>query len=690
MVKNMSQVTVAEIEDGRHRPRFPFGILPLLGSAQASTSLCADCRDNASLRSLKTLETQVTLSFRARRDPDCACCGFIQQLKLGEREHWWFIQRKDKTGRESLTCVHSAIISASEKAEENGAITVCIRSQYCGEAYCEWSVKTLSLAGPPDINFNNLRKMMMYCSEAHGQSCCAPSTSPVKGLKLINCKTRKIVSSVKGKRYATLSYVWGREEEKSDKPLDVSEKAQQTFEQLIEDALLVTMEMGLEYLWVDRYCIDQEDPEKHAQIRQMDLIYQQSDLTIAAAAGEGPGYGLPGMSRTRELTPCYLIGDVMLLRDGFSTGDAHITRMTRSSKWVSRAWTLQEALFPRRGLVFTDRGVSWCCAKIELGHGFETRAFRYSRLDILDHPATDQAFHSNPTAGSIGRNPWDIAARISEYSRRDLTYDSDALNAFTGILRAYENMNPPLYHFWGVPIFPSFYQDKGKLVKTERSTSDGFMRGLSWSLYKPSPRRPGFPSWSWAGWRGSVTCPWDWPDNDCWSDAAPVQVAVGMGNSRKLQWAELEQHSYFKDQSYELSPSVLHLEAWTIDVKICDIVLEEESWLGPKGTRRLCAEYFDKSGCKYLSCLQVEDARLEDPEVIEVVKSKSFISIILGSLSWKRTNMIAIVLEKRDRVEERFASFHIGEGRNGQPTTLRDRRRSLEELGIVRRSVSLG
>lgn len=162
-----------------------------------------------------------------------------------------------------------------------------------------------------------------------------------------------------------------------------------------------------------------------------------------------------------------------------------------------------------------------------------------------------------------------------------------------------------------------------------------------------------------------------------------------MGDGRKLQWAGLEQNSYFKDQSYELTPSVLHLEAWTMDVKICDIVLEEESWLGPKETRMLCIEYFDKSGCRYLSCLQVEDARLEDPEVMAVMKSKSSVSVILGSLSWKRTNMIAVVVENRKEVGERFGSFYVGEGRNGQPIALRDRRRSLEEMKFVRRSISL-
>ncbi|KAF4635687.1 hypothetical protein G7Y89_g2416 [Cudoniella acicularis] len=47
---------------------------------------------------------------------------------------------------------------------------------------------------------------------------------------------------------------------------------------------------------IDHYYIDQQN-NTHAtcQIQQMDLIYRNSQLTIAAAAGLGPAYGLPGI-----------------------------------------------------------------------------------------------------------------------------------------------------------------------------------------------------------------------------------------------------------------------------------------------------------------------------------------------------------------------------------------------------------
>ncbi|KAK4100523.1 heterokaryon incompatibility, partial [Parathielavia hyrcaniae] len=54
----------------------------------------------------------------------------------------------------------------------------------------------------------------------------------------------------------------------------------------ISDAIQVTKALGYNYLWVDRYCIDQSDPqEMHSQINQMDLIYSMSEVTLVAAAG---------------------------------------------------------------------------------------------------------------------------------------------------------------------------------------------------------------------------------------------------------------------------------------------------------------------------------------------------------------------------------------------------------------------
>ena len=107
----------------------------------------------------------------------------------------------------------------------------------------------------------------------------------------------------------SLSYVWGQSPSATLE--SVTDYAYQpTLHELpkvIEDSIEVTLRLGFQYLWVDRYCINQSDKEdQHNQIRQMDLIYSNAEFTIIAAAGNGPHHGLPGVRGTlRKYHPCF-------------------------------------------------------------------------------------------------------------------------------------------------------------------------------------------------------------------------------------------------------------------------------------------------------------------------------------------------------------------------------------------------
>ncbi|KAG4439009.1 hypothetical protein IFR05_005525 [Cadophora sp. M221] len=58
--------------------------------------------------------------------------------------------------------------------------------------------------------------------------------------------------------------------------------------------MTVTKRVGYRYLWVDKYCINQQRKEDVAeQVGKMDLIYQNAKLTIIAATKDDPSYGLP-------------------------------------------------------------------------------------------------------------------------------------------------------------------------------------------------------------------------------------------------------------------------------------------------------------------------------------------------------------------------------------------------------------
>ncbi|KAF9636489.1 hypothetical protein BFW01_g7385 [Lasiodiplodia theobromae] len=171
--------------------------------------------------------------------------------------------------------------------------------------------------------------------------------------------------------YVALSYVWGKygasmntailneadafahrqPANKTTFPRELPRKLELT----IEDAIQVTLEMGFSFLWVDKYCIDENNPaEKKRHIRNMDSIYQDAAFTIIAAAGDDADYGLPGVStRPRTSRTSCRVGNFLVLSSGLHNGTEteyrpNQTDVLSQSKWNSRAWTYQEGLLSRR------------------------------------------------------------------------------------------------------------------------------------------------------------------------------------------------------------------------------------------------------------------------------------------------------------------------------------------------------
>jgi hypothetical protein len=74
--------------------------------------------------------------------------------------------------------------------------------------------------------------------------------------------------------YLALSYVWGSQKARA---VHTGEKLS-SLPQTIEDAIIVTLKLGFQYLWVDMYCIKQ-DNQNHVgdQIRHMDLVYRKRE-----------------------------------------------------------------------------------------------------------------------------------------------------------------------------------------------------------------------------------------------------------------------------------------------------------------------------------------------------------------------------------------------------------------------------
>lgn len=223
----------------------------------------------------------------------------------------------------------------------------------------------------------------------------------------------------------------------------------------------------------------------------MHLVYGNAKLTLIAAAGEDSEYGLPGVGNRQRVGQNSLsIGDHLYMRTF-----PHASSALDASRWATRGWTLQEGLLSNRRLLFTDYQVSFQCNGM---HCSEAIHWPYE----LMHAKSSRRFPENVPRPPFGRLTLDqkyynqhrpyfnLMDTLEKYSNRTLSYSSDSLNAFLGILSSFASRKNPIYNVWGVPLV---------LLRKMWDLK------LDWRHQQPCNRQAQFPSWSWAGWSGPVT-----------------------------------------------------------------------------------------------------------------------------------------------------------------------------------------
>ncbi|OTB13152.1 hypothetical protein K445DRAFT_320332 [Daldinia sp. EC12] len=347
----------------------------------------------------------------------------------------------------------------------------------------------------PHFNAETALTWLQHCQDCHGLVC-SQRQSFMGAISLIDCHTLTVGLHSEDQPYIALSYVWGASSIRGVKPLN--RKLQLCLEQLpqvVRDAIAVTLSMGFRYLWIDKYCIDQNDPIRRSQqIQQMDAIYANSEVTIIAAAGDNEDYGLPGVgTRQRTTQPTVRFGELNI-----TWASRRPEQQVIASRWNKRGWTYQEGYLSRRRLIFLDEQVYFECSK-SVFHENEHLAVEGYSPSSFEIALFSNPYIRNGTAG--------FCYAVEQYSARELSCNSDALRGFAGIIRSFSNnAQDPVWHIWGLPI-----------SMRNANISDELARSLSW-LHDDSDipcvslgtrgRRHDFPSWTWAGWSGKVHSNW--------------------------------------------------------------------------------------------------------------------------------------------------------------------------------------
>ena len=359
------------------------------------------------------------------------------------------------------------------------------------------------------IDTSRIRRWIEYCDNFHEK--CRPHLhgaprSDVMPAFLIDVKQLCIAPCPSTQtKYATLSYVWGQVTETIESKHSNIQNlcrhgslSSQDFVTLIprtiRDAIKLCQLIGIDFLWVDRLCIVQDDENMvQDQIGAMGEIFKNSYLTIICADGEDINHGLPGVDDTsRKHEPN------LTLRFSSSIQFSVLKyKESETSPYHQRAWTFQERMLSPRTLVFHDKTAYWECLSCSIQETCSAdddgeRDFNPRQLMIESHRGRTQEFpaFAIPESLVLSERPipdlkayWSL---VRGYSKRSLSYPSDAEKAFGAVIQEFSRAFDGGF-FYGIPTLIFDYC-------------------LFWSFAPGSvpKKRKGFPSWSWLGWETEV------------------------------------------------------------------------------------------------------------------------------------------------------------------------------------------
>ena len=309
------------------------------------------------------------------------------------------------------------------------------------------------------------------------------------GIRVIDVENRVLVNmNPESIDYAALSYVWGDDQAQyiklQEEVVAHTDPTGRTMSHLpsniprvIEDSIYVCSKLSIPYLWVDLYCIDQGDlVRKTFEIQAMGHIYRHSKLTLIAGSGLDSEAGLLPRADLGQMQKIETVKGRKYI-----TSLPGIRHQIHCSRWHRRAWTMQEGQLATRCAFFGNYDISFMC---ESGHWRESlHSGPYAHdAQAVDINRDSKGYYALSALGWMKDPNWkfgDYNSLLMSYTPRDLSYESDKLNAISGCLNIFTERKHVSF-ICGLPARDFHY-------------------ALLWTG-EYDRLRDGFPSWSWAGW----------------------------------------------------------------------------------------------------------------------------------------------------------------------------------------------
>ncbi|KAI1771684.1 heterokaryon incompatibility protein-domain-containing protein [Hypoxylon cercidicola] len=453
---------------------------------------------------------------------DCNACHSIW-LALADTKFRQRVDLDSLAEELSPSCsVHAALIQhLQEFQQKDGSTSINIRprSKYTsarmGGGYpgsCLLLVYRPSVPNHPGtgrildpdwVDIELARKWKHQCLTVHGTICENPfKIWPTRPAWLIDVEQNCIVAGQKIDRpFAALSYRFG------DHPsctidADTWSKLQEPnapqmepyLSPMIKHAMYITSAIGERYLWADVLCIPHHDRDAATlQLQLMGAIYGNALVTIIAMdtdSQEGIP-GLRGISSSRKINQKV----VPFGKEQIVMRNTYGQLMNPDIPYSHRGWTYQEYMYSRRRLLFNQKELHWECScstwHEEMIFGAEVDKYIDDTKRIIRYGFPDLRY---------------MSGIISDYNKRQLRYDEDALPAISGLLSVASRSFtdgflyglPEMFFDCALgwrPAFLKYVEDRWRNLR-RRTPSQ---RPIDGQLH-PSQ----LPSWSWIGWQGHV------------------------------------------------------------------------------------------------------------------------------------------------------------------------------------------
>ena len=307
--------------------------------------------------------------------------------------------------------------------------------------------------------------------------------------------------------YMTLSHTWGtRPCLKLNKLTHETLASGYKIDELpptFREACFLAQELKCNYIWIDSLCIIQDSKEDWLQeSAQMDMVYANSSLTIAASASKDSYTGLFCHRNPRTFQPaiklhCACGSRSFGQRNGLVTLTQAPLTLVERLPLHRRAWVYQEMALSRRVAYFTDIQVLWvclCCVADELTTKEIQRNTIFGNVKpVLPHYQISSRWGREPN--KVGIYEW--SEMIEEYSALKLTFAKDRLVALAGMARVIQDHSEGALGRYCAGLWETFLMQGLTWYKVDRAESVT-------NATEPDNMYPA-PTWSWASVENEVS-----------------------------------------------------------------------------------------------------------------------------------------------------------------------------------------